>query len=49
VLIDVEAFDWNCHQHIPQLLPRDEVEDVVRALQDRIATLESAAVDTVRG
>ena len=48
VLIDVEAFDWNCHQHIPQLLPRDEVEDVVRALQDRIATLESAAVDTVR-
>src|SRR5512145_335493 len=49
VLIDVEAFDWTCHQHIPQLLPRDEVEDVVRALQDRIATLESAAMDTVRG
>jgi hypothetical protein len=49
VLIDVEAFDWNCHQHIPQLLHRDEVEKVVRALQDRIATLESSAGDTVQG
>ena len=49
VLIDVEAFDWNCHQHIPQLVHLDEVQNVVRALQDRIDTLESSAVDTVQG
>lgn len=49
VLIDVEAFDWNCHQHIPQLVHLDEVENVVRALQDRIDALESSTVDTVRG
>jgi hypothetical protein len=49
VLIDVEAFDWNCHQHIPQLVHLDEVENVIRALRDRIATLESSAVDTVQG
>lgn len=25
-VIDVEAFDWNCPQHIPQRFKRDEVE-----------------------
>lgn len=49
VLIDVEAFDWNCHQHIPQLVHLDEVENVVRALQDRITTLESSAVNAGQG
>jgi len=43
VLIDVEAFDWNCHQHIPQLLHRDDVEQAVKTLRDRIAALESSA------
>jgi hypothetical protein len=40
-VIDVEAFDWNCPQHIPV---RFEGEDVQRALHERderIAQLEA--------
>lgn len=40
VLIQVEAFDWNCRQHIPELYPREEVLDAVQSLRDRIAELE---------
>ncbi len=43
VLIDVEAFDWNCPQHI---VPRFTAEEVARAvvapLRARIAELEAA-------
>lgn len=41
MLIDVEAFDWNCSQHIPQLFPVEAVEGTIRRLQARIAELES--------
>ncbi|QLY32632.1 pyridoxamine 5'-phosphate oxidase family protein [Nocardia huaxiensis] len=40
VLIEVEAFDWNCSQHIPELYPREEVLDAVQTLHDRVAELE---------
>ncbi|MBC6451180.1 pyridoxamine 5'-phosphate oxidase family protein [Actinokineospora xionganensis] len=40
MLIEVEAFDWNCHQHIPQLWHVDDVERATEALRDRVATLE---------
>jgi predicted pyridoxine 5'-phosphate oxidase superfamily flavin-nucleotide-binding protein len=40
ILIDVEAFDWNCRQHIPQMFPRDAVQEAVGKLRDRIAELE---------
>lgn len=40
VLIEIEAFDWNCHQHIPQLFPREAVEHTIVSLQDRITELE---------
>ncbi|MER7173422.1 pyridoxamine 5'-phosphate oxidase family protein [Streptomyces mesophilus] len=40
VLIDVEGLNWNCSQHIPQLLPRDGVEEALVSLHDRIADLE---------
>ncbi|MFD0902138.1 pyridoxamine 5'-phosphate oxidase family protein [Actinomadura sediminis] len=40
VLIEVEAFDWNCRQHIPRLVPLDAVERTVASLQERIAELE---------
>ncbi|TMR99213.1 pyridoxamine 5'-phosphate oxidase family protein [Nonomuraea basaltis] len=40
VLIDVEGFNWNCPQHIPQLFPRDAVEHALGHLRDRIAELE---------
>ena len=38
--ITVEAFDWNCPQHIRPRFTADEVDAVVRPLQERIATLE---------
>ncbi|MFI7416418.1 pyridoxamine 5'-phosphate oxidase family protein [Nonomuraea sp. NPDC049684] len=40
VLVTVEAFDWNCHQHIPQLFPRQAVEGALTSMQDRIERLE---------
>ncbi|MEV6430266.1 pyridoxamine 5'-phosphate oxidase family protein [Nocardia sp. NPDC051463] len=40
VLIEVEAFDWNCRQHIPELYPREEVLDAVQSLRDRVEELE---------
>ncbi|MEV2268313.1 pyridoxamine 5'-phosphate oxidase family protein [Nonomuraea africana] len=40
VLIDVEGFDWNCSQHIPELYPRDLVERALGSARDRIAALE---------
>lgn len=40
VLIEIEAFDWNCSQHIPELYPREEVLEAVADLRERIADLE---------
>ncbi|MBF6326653.1 pyridoxamine 5'-phosphate oxidase family protein [Nocardia cyriacigeorgica] len=40
VLIEVEAFDWNCRQHIPVLYPQAEVAEAMQSLRDRIADLE---------
>jgi len=46
ILIDVAAFDWNCPQHIPQMLTRDEVEDVVAPMRAHIARLEALLGET---
>ncbi|MFD6223145.1 pyridoxamine 5'-phosphate oxidase family protein [Nocardia asteroides] len=40
VLIEVEAFDWNCRQHIPSLYPRAAVAEAMQVLRDRIVELE---------
>ncbi|MFI7063571.1 pyridoxamine 5'-phosphate oxidase family protein [Kribbella sp. NPDC050124] len=40
VLIEIEGWDWNCPQHIPQLFGRDLVEQAVGSLRDRITELE---------
>ncbi|GGK64307.1 pyridoxamine 5'-phosphate oxidase family protein [Nocardia camponoti] len=40
VLIDVEAFDWNCRQHIPPLYPRAAVAEAMSSMRDRISELE---------
>ncbi|MFF0543318.1 pyridoxamine 5'-phosphate oxidase family protein [Nocardia thailandica] len=40
VLIEVEAFDWNCHQHIPELYPREAVAAALDSLRERIGDLE---------
>jgi len=39
--IDVEAFDWNCPQHITPRYTVDQVETVVAPLKARIAELEA--------
>ena len=41
VLIDVEAFDWNCPQHITPRFTQAEVDAAVQPLKQRIAQLEA--------
>ncbi|MFD4325575.1 pyridoxamine 5'-phosphate oxidase family protein [Nocardioides sp. NPDC058538] len=41
ILIDVEAFDWNCKQHIPQLVPLETARHTVAELAERISELEA--------
>ena len=39
--IDIEAFDWNCPQHITPRFTVDEIEATTRPLHERIAQLET--------
>ena len=41
IMVAVEAFDWNCPQHITPRFTEEEVEVAVRPLRDRIAQLEA--------
>lgn len=41
VLISVEAFDWNCPQHITRRFSEPEMENRTAALRTRIAELEA--------
>lgn len=41
LLFDVEAWDINCSQHIPQLLPAEAVAHTLQELHARIHTLET--------
>jgi predicted pyridoxine 5'-phosphate oxidase superfamily flavin-nucleotide-binding protein len=41
ILIDVEAYDWNCKQHIPQLVPLAVARHTVAELTQRIDELEA--------
>jgi predicted pyridoxine 5'-phosphate oxidase superfamily flavin-nucleotide-binding protein len=41
MLIDVEAFDWNCPQHITPRFSQAEVEVAVRPLKEKIGQLEA--------
>lgn len=41
IVFEVAAWDVNCPQHIPELLPAEETSQVVERLQDRIAELEA--------
>jgi predicted pyridoxine 5'-phosphate oxidase superfamily flavin-nucleotide-binding protein len=40
MMIAIEAFDWNCSQHIPDRYSEADVRQVVSAMQDKIAALE---------
>lgn len=52
VRIDVEAYDWNCPQHITPRYTADEVEAVTAPLRAQVAALEKrlreAGVDPAR-
>lgn len=41
IVITVEAFDWNCPQHITQRYTTDEIEVAVQPLTKRITELEN--------
>ena len=41
VVITVEAFDWNCPQHIPQRLTLEELEPYFAQLRDQITGLKA--------
>jgi predicted pyridoxine 5'-phosphate oxidase superfamily flavin-nucleotide-binding protein len=40
IVLHVEAFDWNCPQHITQRFTLAEIEAVSAPLRERLATLE---------
>jgi uncharacterized protein len=40
--VRLEAFDWNCPQHITPRFTEEEVTQAVRPLQERLAALEAA-------
>ncbi len=40
LIVDVEAFDWNCSQHITPRYTVEQLEPAVEALKARIAELE---------
>ncbi len=41
IAIEVEAFDWNCPQHITPRFTEEEVRAAVQPLRERIAALEA--------
>ena len=41
ILIHVEAFDWNCPQHITPRYTLDELEPALAPLRERLASLEA--------
>ena len=41
ILIHIEAWDWNCPQHIPHKYSEQEVQSMVEPLRTRIAELEA--------
>jgi predicted pyridoxine 5'-phosphate oxidase superfamily flavin-nucleotide-binding protein len=41
MVIHVEAFDWNCPQHIPVRFEGDDVQRVLKERDERIARLEA--------
>jgi uncharacterized protein len=39
-VIHIEAYDWNCPQHITPRYTAEDIRDGVRALEERVQTLE---------
>lgn len=49
ILIAVEAFDWNCPQHITERFTLAEVEDIAAPLRSRIVELEGLLAGNAKG
>ena len=49
ILISIEAFDWNCPQHITQRFTLAEIQEGTAPLRQRIAELEEALQLKVQG
>lgn len=49
VLIEIEALDWNCRQHIPKLVPLDVVRNTVEELAGQVARLEAELAEARAG
>ena len=41
MILHVEAYDWNCPQHITPRFTLEEIESGTKPLRDRIAELET--------
>lgn len=41
LILHVEAFDWNCPQHITQRFTMDEVKQMISPMEEHIAKLEA--------
>ena len=41
ILLHVVAFDWNCPQHIPQLIGANEVQTLIEEKDEQITLLEA--------
>lgn len=49
MLIEIEALDWNCRQHIPKLVPLDVVRHTIEELAGKVAQLEAELVEAREG
>lgn len=41
ILLQLEAFDWNCPQHIVQRFTLEDIQEMVQPFKDQIAQLEA--------
>ncbi len=48
MILHVEAFDWNCPQHITQRFTMDEVKQMIAPMSEHIAKLE-AEIEQLKG
>jgi predicted pyridoxine 5'-phosphate oxidase superfamily flavin-nucleotide-binding protein len=44
VVIHIEAYDWNCPQHIPQRYTQEELREVLEPIRQRMEALEAENV-----